>query len=188
MVNIVQDGNMVTANMSGYGGNWNETFTGVVNQNGKAVFETEILGAFTLVLGDENTFKSTSTDLSFCGVRGTEMKLPDGCGFSGKWITTSRFPAVNKGHIILTQTGANVTGDLYNSQGGKYETFTGVVEWGKGWRANGKTIQRGDLSLWINASETGFELMYGNSGNPQQLCAIREGLTSAYMGSFHCKP
>lgn len=187
-VNFVQEGNKVTGAVDGYGDTWNESFAGTIDENGEAVFDTDILGGFTLVLEGDNYFKSTSPDLSFCGVRGENAELPAGCGFSGKWVTTSRFPAVDKGYILLTQTGADVTGELYNSMNAKYETFTGVVDWGKGWRANGMTTQRGELSLWINAAETGFELMYGESGNPQQLCAVREGIASAYLFSFTCKP
>ena len=186
-VNFTQNGTEVTGNIEGYGGFWNETFVGNINDKGEAVFETEILGSFTLSM-DGETFKTVSEGLSLCGIRGVDMELPTGCGFSGKWITTSRFPNVDKGHIILTQIGATVTGDFYNATGDKIETFTGEMEWGKGWRANGVTLRRGDLSLWMNSAETGFELMYGESGNPQQLCAVREGVESAYLGSYDCKP
>jgi hypothetical protein len=187
-MNFVQSGSEITGNIEGYGGIWNETFTGTINGNGEAVFDTEILGEFTLVLSGEDAFKSTTSELSFCGVRGVDMELPSGCGFSGTWFTSSRFPAVDKGHIILTQTGATVTGNFYNAMGEKNETFTGTMEWGKGWRANGVTLRRGDLSLWMNSSETGFQLIYGESGNPQELCAVREGVDSAYLSSFTCQP
>lgn len=186
IINFVQNGNEITGNIDGYGKNWNETFTGVINENSEAVFETEVLGNFTLILNN-NTFRSTNNELSFCGVRGENMELPTGCGFSGKWIATSKY-LKNEGYLILTQVGPDVTGDMYNAMGEKYETFKGTVDWGKGWRANGITIQRGELSLWINAAETGFELVYGESGNPQQVCAVREGIESAYLSYFTCEP
>ncbi|MBK6794681.1 MAG: hypothetical protein IPG80_19530 [Anaerolineales bacterium] len=185
-VNFIQNGDKLTGNIAGYGGFWNETFSGSINENGEAFFETEVLGSFTLVAEGENNFKSTSTELSFCGVRGENMELPAGCGFSGKWNSRSELRE-DEGYLLLTQTGETVTGDLYNIMGEKYETFTGTVEWGKGWRANGTTKQRGNLSLWINSSETGFELMYGDSGNPQKLCAVRDGLASAYLFSYTCE-
>jgi hypothetical protein len=187
IVNFVQSGDKVTGIIDGYGGFWNETFSGTISKNGETVFDTELLGGFTLVLDGQGAFKSTSPDLSFCGVRGADAELPAGCGFSGKWIATSGFDA-NEGHLILTQTGGNVTGGIYNSLGEKYQTFNGTVDWGKGWRANGTTSLNGDLSLWINASETGFELIYGDGGNPQKLCAIRDGISSAYLSSYYCEP
>jgi len=186
-VNMTVKNKEITAKIEGYGGNWNETFTGTINETGEAVFQTDILGGFTLVLGGDS-FSSSNPDLSFCGVRGVDMELPAGCGFSGKWLTSSRFPATDKGYIILTQIGAVVIGDMYNAMGEKHEAFTGAVEWGKGWRANGVTLRRGDLSLWMNSSETGFQMIFGNSDNPQQLCAVRDGIKSAYLGYFTCEP
>ena len=185
-INFVQDGYNLKGSMEGYGGFWSEVFNGAINEQGIADFETEVLGNFSLKL-DGDTFKSTSSDLSFCGIRGENMELPTGCGFSGKWIATSKF-LKNEGYLVLTQIGPSVTGDLYNALGDKYSTFEGTVEWGKGWRANGIATQRGNLSLQVNAAETGFELNYDESGNPNQLCAIREGLESAYLSYFTCKP
>ena len=186
-MNFVQNGNEVTGNMEGYGGNWNETFTGTLNESGEAVFQTKILGDFTLTLNGENTFKPTSTELSFCGIRGADMELPSGCGFSGKWIVPSKSVFLPGSYMVLTQIGENVTGTIYDENDNDYETFTGVMEWGKGWRANGAYKERGKISLWMNASETGFEFMT-DKGNIQQLCAVREGIESAYLGSFYCKP
>lgn len=187
MMNFVQNGNKITGNMEGYGGNWNETFTGTINENGEAVFETEILGDFTLALNGDNTFKSTSTELSFCGIMGV-AELPAGCGFSGKWIVPSKSVFLPGSYMVLKQIGDKVTGDLYDGNNTIYDSFSGFVDWGKGWRANGTTKQRGELSLWINAAETGFEFISGSKGNLQQLCAVREGVESAYLGSFYCEP
>lgn len=187
MVNMVVENDKVTASIEGYGGNWNETFTGTINETGEAVFETEILGGFALVLSGD-TFKSTNPNLSFCGVRGADAELPPGCGFSGKWIVPSKFVFLEGSYMVLTQVGENVTGDLYDGSGNAYDSFTGVMDWGKGWRANGETVQRGELSLWMNSSETGFQFMYSDKGNTQELCAVREGVGSAYLSSFTCQP
>jgi hypothetical protein len=186
-INFVQNGNELTGNIEGYGGFWNETFTGTINENGEAVFDTEILGGFTLILDGENTFKSTSADLSFCGIRGVDMELPAGCGFSGKWIVPSKSVFLPGSYMVLTQVGKNVTGTIFDGDGNDYETFTGVMEWGKGWRANGKYSERGEISLWINAAETGFQFM-SEQGNIQELCAVRDGIDSAYLSSFYCEP
>ena len=186
-INFMQNGNGITGNIEGYGGNWNETFTGSLNENGEAVFQTEVLGDFTLVLNGENTFKSTSTELSFCGIRGANQELPAGCGFSGKWIVPSKHVFLPGSYMILKQTGENVSGEIFDGNGNPYESFNGTMEWGKGWRANGTYKERGDISLWINASETGFEFV-NPKGNIQQLCAVREGVASAYLGSYSCEP
>lgn len=187
MINFVQNEDQLIGNMEGYGGFWNETFTGSINDNGEAVFETEILGEFTLVLSDDNNFRSTSSELSFCGVRGVDMELPAGCGFSGKWIVPSKSVFLPGSYMILKQVGENVTGTIYDENDNDYETFTGVMEWGKGWRANGEYSERGEISLWMNADETGFQFM-SEKGNIQELCAVREGVDSAYLSSFYCEP
>ncbi|MCB0118058.1 MAG: hypothetical protein KDD72_03435 [Anaerolineales bacterium] len=186
IVNFVQNGSNITGAIEGYGGGRNDTFTGTINESGEAVFSTDWFGDFTLVFS-ENVFKTRSNDLMFCGIRG-EKDLPDWCGFSGKWSVPSKsvFPAGS--YMILKQSGDKVTGDLFDGNGNNYDSFAGVVEWGKGWRANGVSSQRGELSLWMNASETGFQFMYGSTGNQQELCALREGYTSAYISSFTCEP
>ena len=187
MINLIQNGNDLTGNIEGYGGFWNETFTGSINENGEAVFDTEVLGSFTLVLTEEDTFKSTSVDLSFCGIRGVNMELPAGCGFSGKWIVPSKSVFLPGSYMVLTQVGENVTGTIYDENDNDYETFTGIMEWGKGWRANGNYSERGEISLWMNSAETGFQFMT-DKGNIQELCAVREGVDSAYLSSFYCEP
>ena len=186
-VNIVEKGDEITANIEGYGGFWNETFTGNFNESGEAVFDTEVLGSFTLVMNSENTFESASEDLSFCGIRGADMELPADCGFSGKWIVPSKSVFLDGSYMILKQVGATVTGDLYNGNDEVYDSFTGTVEWGKGWRAIGATTERGEISLWMNASETGFQFMT-SKGNIQELCAVRDGVDSAHLSSFTCEP
>ncbi len=187
MMNFVQNNNELIGNMEGYGGNWNETFVGTIDENGEAAFDTAILGGFKIVLNEDGTFKSTSTDLSFCGIRGVDMELPAGCGFSGKWIVPSKHVFLPGSYMILAQVGQAVTGEIFDGNGNAYESFNGKMDWGKGWRANGRFSKRGEISLWMNAAETGFEFM-GDKGNLQQLCAIREGVDSAYLGSYYCEP
>ncbi|MFN8401352.1 MAG: hypothetical protein U0V18_16885 [Anaerolineales bacterium] len=186
-INFLQDGDTITGNMEGYGGNWNETFTGTLNENDEAIFQTEVLGSFTLVLNGENTFKSTSTELSFCGIRGVNQELPQGCGFSGKWIVPSKHVFLPGSTMVLKQVGENVSGEIFDENGNPYESFNGKMEWGKGWRANGEFGTRGAISLWINSVETGFEFM-SEKGNIQQLCAVREGVDKAYLSSYYCEP
>lgn len=185
-VNMVVKNSEVTLNIKGYGENWNETFTGTINENGEADFETEILGNFSLALNGD-TFKSTSSDLSFCGVRGVDMELPAGCGFSGKWIVPSKHVFLPGSYMLLKQVGENVSGEIFDGNGNPYESFNGKMEWGKGWRANGEFSERGEISLWMNAAETGFEFM-GEKGNIQQLCAFRDGVTGVYLSNFACQP
>lgn len=186
-VNFVQKDNEITGAIQGYGGFWNETFTGTLNENGEAVFSTEWFGDFTLALDGEDSFRSNSTELAFCGIRGENMELPAGCGFSGKWIVPSKSVFLPGSYMLLTQVGENVTGTIYDENDNDYETFTGVMEWGKGWRANGTYRERGEISLWMNAAETGFQFMT-SQGNIQELCAVREGIDSAYLSTFTCQP
>lgn len=186
-VNLQQRGNEVAGSIEGYGGFWNEPFMGTVNESGEAVFNTQWFGDFTLVL-DGDTFKSKGGDLSFCGVRADQSKeLPAGCGFSGKWLVPFRSVFPEGSYMVLKQVGADVTGDLYDVNGKSYDSFAGKVEWGKGWRMIGTSAQRGEVTFGINAAETGFEIVYGNSNN-EQLCAVREGESGAYISYFTCQP
>ena len=89
--------------------------------------------------------------------------------------------------MLLKQVGENVTGEIFDGNGNPYESFNGKMDWGKGWRANGTYKERGGISLWMNAAETGFQFM-SDKGNMQELCAVREGVDSAYLSSFYCEP
>ena len=184
-VNLMQEDNKILGSIEGYGGSRNETFGGTINANGEADFSTTWFGDFTLVLGD-NTFKSKSSELSFCGIRGTD-ELPSGCGFSGKWIVPSKSVFLDGSYMVLKQVGENVTGDLFDGNNKSYDSFTGKVEWGKGWMMVGTSPQRGEVTFWINAAETGFQIVHGNAFD-QQLCAVRDGQPSAYIMSFTCEP
>lgn len=187
-VNFIQTGSEITGVIEGYGGNWNNTFKGTINENNEASFITDWFGDFTIIL-TENTFKSKSSELSFCGIRSDKSEeLPAGCGFSGKWIVPSKSVFLDGSYMVLKQVGENVTGDLFDGSNNPYESITGTVEWGKGWHMNGTFKQRGQVTFYINASETGLEFLYSGQPNTQELCAIREGQASAYLGYFTCTP
>ena len=184
---LAQKGDEIAGVIEGYGGQWNETFTGTLNEDGEAVFSTKWFGDFTLVLNGD-TFKSKPNGVSFCGIRSNKSEeLPDGCGFSGKWIVAPAgdFPAGS--YLALNQKGQVVSGDLFDSGGKSLEAFTGMVYWGKGWAMNGTSSTRGEVGLHPNAEETGIEIVYGGQ-NERQLCAVREGQTSAYITYFTCQP
>lgn len=185
-IKFTQQGTKITGAIEGYGGQWNETFEGTIN-GGKAVFNTEWFGDFTLVF-DGDTFKSASPELSFCGIRSNEKnELPAGCGFSGKWTIPDKPGFPNGSYAELKQTGENVTGTFYDGDGKVYDTVSGTVEWGKGWRMNGMTGKHGKVTLDINAVETGFLIVTEDFPADAQLCAVREGQTDVYLMWYYCK-
>jgi hypothetical protein len=184
-VNFQQTGNEIVGTIAGYGGFRNEPFTGTVNESGEAVFSTTWFGDFTLALTGD-AFKSKSGKISFCGIRGSQ-ELPAGCGFSGKWIVPSKSVFPDGSYAVLKQVGESVTGDLFDGANKSFDSIIGKVEWGKGWRMIGTSAQRGEVTLGINAAETGFEIVYGTDF-AAQLCAVREGQPSAYISSFTCAP
>jgi len=190
-VDFQQTGNDLTGYIEGYGGGRIDTFKGTVNANGEADFSTTWFGDFTLVLTGD-TFKSKSDDLAFCGIRSTiSEELPAGCGFSGKWIVPSKSVFPNGSYMVLKQVGENVTGDLYDDSNKSFDSITGKVDWGKGWLMIGASTQQSEIMLNINAAETGFQIIYGvpnQQSFDQQLCAVRDGLDSAYIRSFTCQP
>jgi hypothetical protein len=184
-VNFVHHGNQVTGSIAGYGGFWNEPLDGTAKGK-KASFITTFLGDFTLVLNGDQ-FQTNSPELSICGVRAdVTQELPKGCGFSDKWIVAPNniFPAGT--YIVLTQTAGNVSGDMVDGNGQLFDSVTGAMYWGKGWRMNG-TTNLDPVTFVMNASETGFEIVFDPTDN-LQLCAVREGQASAYLGYFTCQP
>lgn len=185
-VNFMQQGTKITGAIEGYGGQWNEKFEGTITDN-QAVFKTEWFGDFTLVF-DGDTFKSASPELAFCGIRsGGDNALPAGCGFSGKWTIPDKPGFPEGSYIELKQVKENVTGTFYSGDGKVYDTVSGTVEWGKGWRMNGTTEKHGKITLDINSAETGFIIVTDDFSHDDQLCAIRAGQTEAYLMWFHCK-
>jgi len=186
-VNFVQHGNDVTGTIAGYGGVWNQSMTGKAKGN-EVSFSTSYLGDFTLVLdSSRNQLKTKSPDLSFCGIRSdVTQEVPKGCGFTDKWIVAPNNIFPQGTYIVLTQTADQVTGNMYDGNGQIFDSITGTVYWGKGWRMNG-TTNLDPVTFIINAAETGFEIVFDPSNN-LQLCAVREGQTSAYLGYFTCQP
>jgi hypothetical protein len=190
-VDFQQTGNDLTGYIEGYGGGRNDTFKGTVNANDEAAFSTTWFGEFTLVLTGD-TFKSKSDELAFCGIRTTKSEeLPAGCGFSGKWIVPSKSIFPNGSYMVLKQVGENVTGDIFDENNKSFDSITGKVDWGKGWRMNGSSTKQSEITLNINAAETGFQIIYGELNQEsidQQLCAVRDGQDSAYIMYFICQP
>ena len=185
-VNFMQEGSKITGTIEGYGGQWNEPFEGTLTNN-MAVFNTEWFGDFTLIF-EGDTFKSGSPNLSFCGVRsGGENELPAGCGFSGKWTIPDKPGFPGGSYLELKQVEENVTGTFYNGDGEVYDTVSGTVYWGKGWMMNGVTENHGEIMLGINSAETGFTIITDDFPYEQQLCAVREGQTDVYLGSYYCE-
>ena len=198
-VEFVQKGSEITGVIEGYGGNWHESFQGTVNGN-EATFSTDWFGDFTLVI-DGDRIRSKSTDVSFCGTRrDVTEELPEGCGFSGKWMVALNpayaeqtkgvpppIPVIPEGaYMILTQTAENVTGNMYGGDGKVFDSITGKVNWGKGWKMDGSATI-GKATFIINAAETGIEMIFG-TGYASQFCAVRDGVPSAYIIFFTCKP
>ncbi len=186
-INFVQKGNKITGTIEGYGGQWNnKTFEGTLTDN-QAAFKTEWFDDFTLVF-EGNTFKSASPDLGFCGILSNKTnELPAGCGFSGKWTIPDKPGFPSGSYVELKQVKENVTGTFYSGDGKVYDTVSGAVEWGKGWRMNGTTGKHGKITLDINSAETGFMIVTDDFPYDAQLCAVREGQTNAYLGWYYCK-
>jgi hypothetical protein len=184
-LNLVQHGNDVSGTIQGYGGFWNQPLQG--KAKGKEVtFSTTFLGDFTLAL-DGDQLKSKSPDLSVCGVRSDVTQvLQKGCGFTDKWIVAPNNIFPQGTYILLTQTAGQVAGDMYDGNDQIFDSITGTMYWGKGWRMNGST-NLDPVTFIMNAAETGFEIVFDPSAN-LQLCAVREGQTSAYLGYFTCQP
>lgn len=184
-INFKQDGSKITGSIKGYGGQWDETFVGTLTDN-TAVFNTVWFGDFTLIF-EGDTFKSGSPDLAFCGIRpGGGNELPSGCGFSGKWNVPANSVFLEGSYIELKQAAGKVSGTFYNGDGTVYDTISGDVYWGKGWTMNGVTKEHGQISLNMNAAETGFMIITDDFPIDQRLCAIREGQTSAYLMFYYC--
>ncbi|HEV8717304.1 MAG TPA: hypothetical protein VGX03_31350, partial [Candidatus Binatia bacterium] len=103
-----------------------------------------------------------------------------------KWIVASNniFPPGT--YMLLTHTAGNVSGDIYDVNGQIFDSVTGAMYWGKGWRMNG-TTNLDPVTFIMNAAETGFEIVFDPTSN-LQLCAVREGQASAYLGYFTCQP
>jgi hypothetical protein len=125
------------------------------------------------------SFRSNDPTLSFCGSR--SATLPMGCGFSGKWML--KYVMAHDGaYADLIQTGDQVTGMIYSSDGQPMTSLTGAVSWGKGWRAEAHT-DWGKMTLRLTSDEKAFEIDSG-----AEFCGLRDTVVSAYVFYFDCQP
>jgi len=182
LVTFKQDGDKVTGTVEGYGGYWNFDLSGTVKDSTLTFDGDTPLGKLAIVLANNGkSFKSADATIAFCGSRQT--KLPDGCGFTGTWkLNADIAPA---GSVAkLQQSGSDITGAVYTSDGKKVTALNASVEWGKGWQAVG-TNDWGDFVLSMTADEKAFQLSAGGQfGN--EWCGLRKGESSAYVMFFTC--
>jgi hypothetical protein len=182
---LTQTGTTISGEIAGYGGQWNEPVKGTLNGS-EADLATKPLENLTLLMTGD-TFRNSSPDLSFCGIRRTvSEQLPAGCGFSGRWNLPSNnfYPAGT--YMLLTQVAENVSGRILDGAGKELDSITGSLIWGKGWKMEGTTTLD-PVTFVMNSAETGFEIKF-DAANSSHLCAVRQGQPSAYLGYFACQP
>jgi hypothetical protein len=186
VLTLQQNDSKVMGSIKGYGDYWNEAVSG--NANGRILTfdKTSFFGDLAIELStDGNSFKSTDPKISFCGVR--KGPLPTGCGFSGKWyLKANIFPEGS--YMVLLQTGYKVTGKVYTNLDKVWESVSGEIEWGKGWRLKGKGTNRVEnFSLEMTATEKAFQVT--NPGNSSsEWCGLRENESQVWAFYFWCKP
>jgi hypothetical protein len=183
---LKQNGPEVTGTTDSYGDlGRQDTLQGTLNGD-TITMNSQMLGDLSLIFSG-NTFKTADgSPVSFCGIRASEAhELPEGCGFSGKWILApdSFFPGGSI--MVLKQVDGNVTGDFYDGKGNTFDKLAGQVSWGKGWWLGGKDEKGHTITLMMNSFETGFEYIYDDLYQ-LKLCAVRDGLNSADLGNFIC--
>lgn len=192
IITLTQEGDHVTGSVEGYGGAWNFTVTGLVKGTILTFAGETPLGPLAIVLSEDGkTFHSADSALAFCGTRGDT--LPDGCGFTGEWKLKADF--LPEGITArLTQTGADVSGAAYDSDGGQIALLISVVSWGKGWSTSG-TNEWGDFTLYMTSDEKAFELVAqdqpakdqsAKDKSNREWCGLREGETLVYVIFFDC--
>jgi hypothetical protein len=195
---IFQNDNRITMLIDGYGSWWHAPIDGVLDENEAVFMDNPLLGEFTLVFNDP-TFETKHQDdliqsgdpdwqLSFCGIRSNVTdELPAGCGFSGKWILAPHDEFPEGSYLVMKQVAGTVTGSFYDNKDKVFDTITGDVYWGKGWRLLGKTEKRGEVTLDINPAGTGIGIIYGEMV-PNGICAVREGYQKARLPYLLCEP
>jgi hypothetical protein len=187
VLTLQQNGSKAMGSIKGYGDQWNEAVGGNVNGSILSFDKTSFFGDLEIELStDGNSFKSANPELSFCGVR--KGSLPTGCGFSGKWyLKTDIFPQGS--YMVLLQTGYKVNGKVYTNLNKVWESVSGEVEWGKGWRLKGKgTNHVGDFTLEMTANEKAFNLDTGGDSFNKEWCGLRENESQVWASYFWCKP
>jgi hypothetical protein len=188
MLILRQNGPEVTGTTNSYGDlGRQDTLQGTLNGD-TITMNSQMLGDLSLIFSG-NIFKTADGNrASFCGIRASEShELPEGCGFSGKWILApdSFFPGGSI--MVLKQVDGNVTGDFFDGKGNTFDKLTGQVTWGKGWWLGGKNEKGHTITLMMNSFETGFEYIYDDLYQ-LKLCAVRDGLNSADLGNLICTP
>ncbi|MCB9151209.1 MAG: CHAT domain-containing protein [Caldilineaceae bacterium] len=179
-MNIRQDGNQVTGFYTQYDSLKVTTFSGEiagdtltgVNERGTH-FTLSLTQGGAIFAGE---WFSNGHGYQWCGVR--SGSLPDGCGFSGRWLTHS-----GKGWIEMKQTGEQITGSYFN--GADKGTLTGNFElFGRtqDYSLNGRYTASNDSGefRFVDSGLSGLQfqgcwLDDAKPSNPGDWCGWRQG-------------
>jgi hypothetical protein len=176
---LTQDKQLVTGSLEGYGGNWNQKITGSVSGNLLTFGEENPLGLSAIVLdGGGDSFRSADPNISFCGTRGNI--LPNGCGFSGMWNLKAPNLFPSGSYATLTQNTDRVSGSIFDANGNALMQVDGKLTWGKGWQASWQ-----GYTASMTSDEKAFAIRLDSSA-PSEWCALRDGVTTAYVFYFTC--
>ena len=185
---LKQTGPEITGTMEGYGDIRGQDLLQGSWTGNTATLNSQLLGDLDLVFSGDTFRTIPGSRVSFCGIRaGVSEELPAGCGFSGTWHLSSGnfFPAGST--VILKQTADKVSGEFYDGKGNVFDKLDGRVILGKGWHMEGRNEKDHAITLVMNSFETGFEYIYDDLYQ-LQLCAARDGSSSADLGNFICTP
>ncbi|MEZ4675350.1 MAG: hypothetical protein R2932_14030 [Caldilineaceae bacterium] len=135
-VTLQQNGSTVTGGYSRYGYNESLALTGEVSDNVlSGYFGDNPADRFSFALSaDGNTFtgswlyRADGRERDWCGIRVGLGALPDGCGFSGDWLTVSDYAPASQPTARLQQVGPNVSGTFFNGS----TSGTLSATWGNG--------------------------------------------------------
>lgn len=124
-VTLQQNGNNVTGSYARYGYNEQRPLQGEVNgQTLTGFFGDNSADRFSFTLSNNgNTFDGAwlyrvdGRERPWCGIRVGLGALPDGCGFSGDWLTISDYTPASQPTARLQQIGPNVSGTFFNGSG-----------------------------------------------------------------------
>ena len=185
---LKQTGPEITGSMDGYGQPGPQDLLQGSWTGSTAALNSQMLGDLDLVFSGDTFSTAPGSRVTFCGIHaGGSEELPAGCGFSGIWALTGGNFFPGESIMVLKQVGENVSGDLYDGKGNAFDKLTGRVEWGKGWRVNGKNEKGHSITLVMNSFETGFEYIHDDLYQ-LQLCAVRQGMSGVDLGNFICTP
>lgn len=124
-VALQQNGTEVIGSYARYGFNEQIPLQGEVSgQTLSGFFGNNSADRFTFTLSsDGNTFdgswlfRTDGRERQWCGIRVGLGALPDGCGFSGDWLTISDYEPASQPTARLQQVGPNVSGTFFNGSG-----------------------------------------------------------------------